>query len=59
MKLLREYIREILKEAPETSSIETVGDLKKLLENHINNQGMAAIEKLGEEALNVSPERSR
>ena len=31
MKLLREYIREILKEAPETSSIETVGDLKKLI----------------------------
>lgn len=29
-----------------------VGELKRLLENHINNQGMAAIEKLGEEALN-------
>lgn len=30
-----------------------VGELKRLLENHINNQGLAAIEKLGEEALNV------
>ena len=36
-----------------------VGELKRLLENHINNQGMAAIEKLGEEALNVSRESSR
>ena len=32
-----------------------LGELKNLLENHINNQGLAAIEKLGEEALNVSP----
>ena len=31
-----------------------VGELKRLLENHINNQGLAAIEKLGEEAVNVS-----
>jgi hypothetical protein len=30
-----------------------LGELKSLLENHINNQGLAAIEKLGEEALNV------
>lgn len=29
-----------------------VGELKRLLENHINNQGLAAIEKLGEEAVN-------
>merc|ERR1711970_597846 len=29
-----------------------VGELKRLLENHINNQGLAAIDKLGEEALN-------
>ena len=27
-----------------------LGELKILLENHINNQGLAAIEKLGEEA---------
>ncbi len=33
---------------------EGVTELKKLLENHINNQGLAAIEKLGEEALQVS-----
>ena len=31
-----------------------LGELKNLLENHINNQGLIAIEKLGEEALNVS-----
>ena len=31
-----------------------LGELKNLLENHINNQGLAAIDKLGEEALNVS-----
>ena len=31
-----------------------LGELKILLENHINNQGLAAIEKLGEEALNVT-----
>ena len=31
-----------------------LGELKVLLENHINNQGLAAIEKLGDEALNVS-----
>ena len=30
-----------------------LGELKNLLENHINQQGLAAIEKLGEEALNV------
>jgi cullin 1 len=30
-----------------------LGELKILLENHINNQGLAAIDKLGEEALNV------
>lgn len=30
-----------------------MGQLKTLLENHINNQGLLAIEKLGEEALNV------
>lgn len=29
-----------------------VGELKRLLENHITNQGLNAIEKLGEEALN-------
>lgn len=29
-----------------------LGELKNLLENHINNQGLAAIEKLGDEALN-------
>jgi cullin 1 len=33
---------------------EGLGELKRLLENHINNQGLAAIEKLGDEALNVS-----
>ena len=32
---------------------EGLGELKLLLENHINNQGLAAIEKLGDEALNV------
>ena len=31
MQLLREFIRETLKEAPDVSSIETVGDLKKLI----------------------------
>lgn len=31
MNLLREYIRELLKEAPAASNIETVGDLKKLI----------------------------
>ena len=31
-----------------------VGELKRLLENHIATQGLNAIEKLGEEALNVS-----
>lgn len=31
-----------------------VTELKRLLENHINNQGLAAIEKLGEESVNVS-----
>jgi cullin 1 len=31
-----------------------LGELKSLLENHINFQGLAAIEKLGEDALNVS-----
>ena len=31
MKILREFIRETLKEAPDVSSIETVGDLKKLI----------------------------
>ncbi len=30
-----------------------LGELKNLLENHINNQGLVAIEKLGDEALNV------
>lgn len=30
-----------------------LGELKGLLERHINNQGLVAIEKLGEEALNV------
>lgn len=29
-----------------------VTELKRLLENHINNQGLAAIEKLGEESVN-------
>ena len=29
-----------------------LGELKVLLENHINTQGLAAIEKLGDEALN-------
>ena len=29
-----------------------LGDLRDLLENHITLQGLAAIEKLGEEALN-------
>ena len=31
-----------------------VGELKTLLENHINKQGLTAIDKLGEEAINVS-----
>ena len=31
-----------------------VTELKRLLENHINNQGLAAIEKLGDESVNVS-----
>lgn len=30
-----------------------LGELKKLLETHIYNQGLAAIEKCGEAALNV------
>ena len=30
-----------------------VTELKRLLENHINNQGLAAIDKLGEESVNV------
>lgn len=30
-----------------------LGELKKLLETHIHNQGLAAIEKCGETALNV------
>merc|ERR1712088_1089288 len=29
-----------------------VGELKRLLENHINNQGLVAIDKLGDEAIN-------
>jgi cullin 1 len=29
-----------------------LGELRNLLENHITNQGLAAIEKLGQEALN-------
>lgn len=29
-----------------------LGELKKLLETHIHNQGLAAIEKCGEAALN-------
>lgn len=32
-----------------------LGELKKLLESHIHNQGLAAIEKCGDSALNVSP----
>lgn len=31
-----------------------LGELKKLLETHIHNQGLAAIEKCGEAALNAS-----
>lgn len=31
-----------------------LGELKSLLENHINSQGILAIEKLGEDAVNVS-----
>lgn len=31
-----------------------LGELKKLLETHIHNQGLAAIEKCGDAALNVS-----
>ena len=31
-----------------------LGQLKILLENHITNQGLVAIERLGEEAINVS-----
>lgn len=34
-----------------------LGELKKLLETHIYNQGLAAIEKCGEAALNVSVKR--
>lgn len=30
-----------------------LGELKKLLETHIHNQGLAAIEKCGDSALNV------
>lgn len=30
-----------------------LGELKKLLETHIFNQGLAAIEKCGDSALNV------
>ena len=29
-----------------------LGELRNLLENHITNQGLAAIEKLGDDALN-------
>lgn len=35
-----------------------LGELKKLLESHIHNQGLAAIEKCGDSALNVSPDVS-
>ena len=35
-----------------------LGELKSLLESHIYNQGLAAIEKCGESALNVSIENS-
>lgn len=36
-----------------------LGELKKLLETHIHNQGLAAIEKCGEAALNVGrPQQS-
>ena len=31
-----------------------LGELKSLLESHIYNQGLAAIEKCGESAINVS-----
>ena len=31
-----------------------LGQLKVLLENHIHNQGLFAIERLGDEAVNVS-----
>lgn len=31
-----------------------LGEFKKILETHIHNQGLAAIEKCGEAALNVS-----
>ena len=31
-----------------------LGELKSLLETHIYNQGLAAIEKCGDAALNVS-----
>ena len=31
-----------------------LGELKTLLETHIHNQGLSAIEKCGEGALNVS-----
>ena len=34
--------------------LDGVGELKNLLENHINKQGLTAIDKLGEEAINVS-----
>jgi cullin 1 len=35
------------------SRIHDVGELKRLLENHINSRGLAAIENLGDEAINV------
>ena len=31
-----------------------LGELKTLLETHIYNQGLAAVEKCGDSALNVS-----
>lgn len=36
-----------------------LGELKKLLETHIHNQGLAAIEKCGDAALNVSSSHLR
>lgn len=33
-----------------------LGELKKLLETHIHNQGLAAVEKCGDSALNVRPQ---
>lgn len=36
-----------------------LGELKKLLETHIHNQGLAAIEKCGEAALNVGRPQQR